>query len=108
MPTVFPPDPMAGECRTVTETVDRGHGRIEQRRLQTSCDVLVGYSEWPGRAHVVQLERQAIIQKTGAGREAVVMPASPAWRQRGPTQTRYWPSGAATGTSRTDRTGCEM
>jgi hypothetical protein len=44
--TVFILPPIAGETRTAA-TVDCGHGRIEQRRLQTS-DVLVGYSDWPG------------------------------------------------------------
>jgi hypothetical protein len=39
--TVFALPPIVGETRTVAETVDGGHGRIEQRRLPTS-DVLVG------------------------------------------------------------------
>jgi predicted transposase YbfD/YdcC len=39
--TVFALPPIVGETRTVAETVDCGHGRIEQRRLHTS-DVLVG------------------------------------------------------------------
>jgi predicted transposase YbfD/YdcC len=39
--TVFALPPIAGELRTVAETVDCGHGRIEHRRLHTS-DVLVG------------------------------------------------------------------
>ena len=47
---------LAEETRTVAETVDGGHGRIEQRRLQTS-DVLVECSDWPGLAQVCQLER---------------------------------------------------
>lgn len=37
MMTVFALPPIAGEPRTVAETVDSGHGRIEQRRLQTRC-----------------------------------------------------------------------
>ena len=69
--TVFALPPIVGEPRTVAETVDYGHGRIEQRRLQTS-DVLVGYSDWPGLAQVFQLERQVISKKTGAVREEVV------------------------------------
>jgi hypothetical protein len=55
----------------VAETVDSGHGRIEQRRLQTS-DVLVGYSDWPALAQVFQLARQVINKKTGEVREEVV------------------------------------
>jgi predicted transposase YbfD/YdcC len=70
--TVFAHAPIAGETRTVTEPVDVGHGRIEQRRLQTS-DVLVGYSDWPGLAQVFQVERQTIMKKTGEVREEAVM-----------------------------------
>jgi hypothetical protein len=62
---------MPGERRTAAETLDLGHGRIEQRGLRTS-DVLMGYSDWPGLAHVFRLERQVIIKKTGEVREAVV------------------------------------
>jgi predicted transposase YbfD/YdcC len=69
--TVFALPPIVGETRTVAETVDCGHGRIEQRRLHTS-DVLVGYSDWPGLAQVFQLERQVISKKTGKVREEVV------------------------------------
>jgi predicted transposase YbfD/YdcC len=69
--TVFVLPPIVGERRTGGETVDSGHGRIEQRRLHTS-DVLVGYSDWPGLAQVFQLERQVINKKTGEVREEVV------------------------------------
>jgi hypothetical protein len=68
IPTVFALPSMVGESRTVAETVDGGHGRIEQRRLQTS-DVLVGDSDWPGLAQVFQLDRQVIRKKTGEVRE---------------------------------------
>jgi predicted transposase YbfD/YdcC len=71
MATVFALPPIVGETRTVTETVDCGHGRIEQRRLHTR-DVLVGYSDWPGLAQVFQLERQVLNKKTGEVREEVV------------------------------------
>src|SRR4029450_7260340 len=66
--TVFALPPMPGERRTAAETLDLGHGRIEQRGLRTS-DVLMGYSDWPGLAQVFRLERQVIIKKTGGGRE---------------------------------------
>jgi hypothetical protein len=58
--TVFALPPIATETRTVAQTVDGGHGRIEQRRLETS-DVLVGYSDWPGLAQVfhVSIPRQS-------------------------------------------------
>jgi predicted transposase YbfD/YdcC len=69
--TVFALAPIAGERRTAAETLDLGHGRIEQRGLQTS-NVLRGYSDWPGLAQVFQLERQVISKKTGEVREEVV------------------------------------
>jgi predicted transposase YbfD/YdcC len=69
--TVFALPPMPGERRTAAETLDLGHGRIEQRWLQTS-NVLMGYSAWPGLAQVFRLERQVSIKKTGEVREEVV------------------------------------
>jgi len=69
--TVFALPPIATETRTVAQTVDGGHGRIEQRRLETS-DVLIGYSDWPGLGQVFQLERQVVSKKTGEVREEVV------------------------------------
>jgi len=69
--TVFALAPMAGERRTAAATVDLGHGRIEQRWLQTS-NVLAGYSDWPGLAQVFRLERQVILKKTGKVREEAV------------------------------------
>lgn len=69
--TVFALAPMAGERRTAAATVDLGHGRIEQRRLQTS-NLLTGYSDWPGLAQGFRLERQVIRTKTGEVRAEVV------------------------------------
>src|SRR5437660_486212 len=63
--------PIVGETRTVAEMVDGGHGRIEQRRLQTS-DVWVGYSDWPGLAQVFHLAREVITKKTGEVRGEMV------------------------------------
>jgi hypothetical protein len=71
METVFALPPIATETRTVAQTVDGGHGRIAQRRLETS-DVQVGYRDWPGLAQVFHLERQVVSQKTGALRADVV------------------------------------
>jgi Transposase DDE domain len=56
----------------MAQTVDGGHGRIEQRRLETS-DVLVGYSDWPGLAQVFRLERQVVSKKTGEVRTEEVV-----------------------------------
>jgi predicted transposase YbfD/YdcC len=69
--TVFALAPIAGERRTVAATVDLGHGRIEQRCLQTS-NILAGYSDWPGLAQVFRLERHVIRKKTGEVRTEVV------------------------------------
>jgi predicted transposase YbfD/YdcC len=69
--TVFALAPITGERRTAAATLDCGHGRIEQRGLQTS-NVLLGYSDWPGLAQVFQLERQIILKKTGEVRTEVV------------------------------------
>jgi hypothetical protein len=63
--------PIAGERRTAAATLDLGHGRIEQRGLQTS-NALMGDSDWPGLTPVFQLERQVIIKNTGEVREEVV------------------------------------
>jgi predicted transposase YbfD/YdcC len=46
------------------ETIDRGHGRVERRRL-TASSALVGYSDWPGLRQVFRLERTTLIVKTG-------------------------------------------
>jgi len=69
--TVFALPPIMGGRRTVAETMDCGHGRIEQRRLETS-DVLVGDSDWPGLGQVFQLRRHVVSKKTGETREEVV------------------------------------
>jgi predicted transposase YbfD/YdcC len=70
--TVFASPRLAEETRTVAETMDCGHGRIEQRRLETS-DILEGYNDWPGLAQVFRLERQVIRKKTGEVREEAVV-----------------------------------
>jgi predicted transposase YbfD/YdcC len=38
-------------------TVERGHGRTDDRRVLTATTDLVGYSDWPGLAQVFHLER---------------------------------------------------
>lgn len=53
------------------ETVNSGHGGIEQRRL-TASSALVGYSDWPGLAQVFQLER-GVTLKTSAGQRHEVV-----------------------------------
>jgi len=59
------------ETMATAETVDSGHSRLEQRRL-TASSALMGYSDWPGRAQVFQLERGVLMQKSGEQRPEVV------------------------------------
>lgn len=68
---VFQEATALAETLTATETVDSGHGRIEQRRL-TASTALVGYSDWPGLAQVFQLERHVTRKTSGAQRHDVV------------------------------------
>jgi predicted transposase YbfD/YdcC len=68
---VFQEPTVLAETMTASETVDSGHGRIEQRRLTTST-ALVGYSDWPGLAQVFQVERSVTLKKSGAQRHDVV------------------------------------
>jgi predicted transposase YbfD/YdcC len=64
--------PIRGAIRTIAEPVAGGPGRSGHRRLDTS-DGLVGYSDGPGWAQVVQRTRQGSSKKTGAVRAEVVM-----------------------------------
>jgi predicted transposase YbfD/YdcC len=58
-------EPMAAE------TVDVGHGRIEQRRL-TASTALAGYTDWPGLAQVCQIERHVTLKASRVQRSEVV------------------------------------
>lgn len=64
-------EPPVGDHQETAETLEIGHGRIEQRRLTTS-QALAGYSEWPGLAQVFALERSVISLKTGGVRSETV------------------------------------
>ncbi len=46
------------------QTVDKGHGRVETRSIQTST-VLNGYLDFPHCGQVFRLERERIFLKTG-------------------------------------------
>jgi len=63
--------PPVGDRQPYAQTVDSGHGRIEQRNITTS-EALVGYTDWPGLAQVFEIGRYVITQKTGAERVEVV------------------------------------
>lgn len=45
-------------------TIDKGHGRLERRRLWTST-ALLGSSDWPDLAQALCLEREVTILATG-------------------------------------------
>jgi predicted transposase YbfD/YdcC len=68
---VFQEAHASAETVTTAELVDSGHGRLEQRRL-TASSALVGYRDWPGRAHVFQIERSVTMKKPGEQRHEVV------------------------------------
>lgn len=53
------------------ETLDIGHGRIEERHLTVS-DELSGYSDWPGLEQVFELTRTTTFKKTGKVRKETV------------------------------------
>jgi predicted transposase YbfD/YdcC len=63
--------PPWGDGQETASTVDRGHGRIEQRTL-TASTALAGLHPWPGLAQVFQVERQVTCKKTGEERYEVV------------------------------------
>jgi predicted transposase YbfD/YdcC len=57
--------------KTTHETLDIGHGRIEERHLTVS-DELSDYSDWPGLQQVFQITRRTTIKKTGKIRKETV------------------------------------
>ena len=63
--------PPQGDRQAMAQTVDLGHGRIEQRNITTS-EALVGYSDWPGLAQVFELGRHITCQRTSEERIEVV------------------------------------
>lgn len=46
------------------QTVDRGHGRLERRRLVARA-LVPGDSDWPGARQIFRIERRRLTQKTG-------------------------------------------
>lgn len=64
-------EPPEDDRQSVAETVDRGHGRIEWRRLTVSA-ALTDYSTWPGLQQVFRLERETILRATGEIRTETV------------------------------------
>ena len=69
--TVFEEAAPPGATLPVAETLEVGHGRIEQRRL-TASSILAAYSYFPGLAQVFTITREVIEKKTGLSRQEVV------------------------------------
>ncbi len=69
--TVFALGSVPDEHRQAAQTVEVGHGRIEQRAL-TSSDVLAGYSTWPGLQQVFEVARETTEKKSGKERAETV------------------------------------
>ena len=64
--------PFYREEAEVAESLDCGHGRIEERKL-VATSVLSGQEEiWPGLEQVFQIERQVVEKKSGKARREVV------------------------------------
>lgn len=61
---VFAEPALHRETFQTAETTDRGHGRVERRRLVSST-ALVGYLAWPGHAQVFALTRTRTLVRTG-------------------------------------------
>lgn len=57
--------------KSSAQTLDMGHGRIEERYLTASGE-LSDYSDWPGLEQVFQLTRRTTIKKTEKVREETV------------------------------------
>jgi predicted transposase YbfD/YdcC len=68
---VFQESTALAETMTACDTMDHGHGRLEERRL-TASTALVDYRDWPGLAQVFQVERRVTVKKSGAQRVEVV------------------------------------
>lgn len=56
--------PGATPLRTA-QTADRGHGRLERRRLVVRA-LVPGDSDWPGARQIFRIERRRLCRKTGA------------------------------------------
>ncbi len=61
---LFADPALVAETGTRAVSFDKGHGRLEVRRLWTST-ALVGYSDWPGLAQALCREREVTRLNTG-------------------------------------------
>ncbi len=65
-----PPPPLPEYHLDQVTTIDKGHGRLETRRLERTC-ALNDYVAWPGVGQVLRRTCQRIILKTGHVSEEV-------------------------------------
>jgi predicted transposase YbfD/YdcC len=68
---VFQEPTALAKTMTACDTLDHGHGRLEERRL-TASTALVESSDWPGLAQVFQVERRVTVKQSGAQRAEAV------------------------------------
>jgi predicted transposase YbfD/YdcC len=106
MQLVFQEAHTLAETMATAETVDSGHGRLEQRRLTVSS-ALMGYSDWPGLVQVFPRERRVSMKKHAEQRHEVISGVtSLCLDQADPERLLAW-SGSI-GRSRTKSTGSAM
>jgi len=68
---LFADAPLVSATGTCARRVSKGHGRLEVRQLTTST-ALVGYSDWPGLAQALCVEREVVRLNTGEVRREQV------------------------------------
>jgi hypothetical protein len=93
LPAFFEPPLGRSAWQRQAETQEKGHGRIEWRRLTTTT-VGVSALAWPGLSQVFRLERRTTLVRRGKVREEVVYgltSASP--QQAGPRHLLRWTRG---------------
>jgi hypothetical protein len=71
LPAFFEPPLGRPACQRQAQTREKGHGRIEWRRLTTTT-VGVSALAWPGVSQVFRLERRAELVRRGKVREEIV------------------------------------
>jgi hypothetical protein len=93
LPAFFEPPLGRPACQRQAQSREKGHGRIEWRRLTTTT-VGVSALAWPGLAQVFRLERRTKITRRGKVREEVVYGLTSASPQRaGPRRLLRWTRG---------------
>jgi predicted transposase YbfD/YdcC len=79
--TLFEEPKLLAETMACVETLEAGHGRIEQRRL-TASTALATYSDWPGVNQVFEVERRVTIKKRRDERQEVIYGVTSLGRER--------------------------